>query len=526
MNGWRAGAFAAIGLLVAGVTAFGLIRGWSAGSQLNASAQLEDDQVTLHFMINGTEGADEPNRQDFIMAAIEKKFNVRLRLTAIEPGEAYNETIASLLAANDPPDMWLNINADGGVKYTMDNVLADMTYYVTPQTMPNYFQYWVDEQELREYQTNNQFARAPIPFDRKSYRAYYIRRDWLTHLGMDIPRSYDEYLEVLRAFTYNDPDNNGKNDTYGFITSGNGSGISLDWPEYIQNGLLYPAYFADDQLIDMQMDLRVGQVVDDILLVMDEGIVDPNWFLNKGNQHVDKAVHGKAGVILGDTSDFALDSNPDSLQTRSRKFNTEADWIPFNPFGQQPLRIEPSPEYPFVFSNITAGAAPEKLMLSASILDWLAGKEGFLLTHYGLEGKHYTLEGNTVFLHPEALEAGEEELLKKWSFFTPKAPEVLGLQVNDPRMTERDERVLQAITNMPVYEKLGTTLTPPLGVSVEAMRAKQNEWQVKMMFSDKSGKRWPEYRQDVMSNYKGNEIFQQFEEKIRLARKRLAGERR
>ncbi|WP_409344276.1 hypothetical protein [Paenibacillus sp. MBLB4367] len=488
-----------------------------------SSIEESEEKLSLHFFISGSPGSRLPEPEDdFVRKTIESKFNVNLNVTAMPPGDEYNATIASLLAANDPPDMWLNISPDGGAKYTLDNVLADMTYFVTPLTMPNYFKYWMNEKELREYQVHNKFARAPIPYDKKSYRSYYIRKDWLSRLGLDIPKNYAEYVKSMEAFTFRDPDGNGKNDTYGFTTAGAGTSISVEWPEFIKNGLIFPSYFENDKLVDMQMDLRVGQVTADILKVMNEGLIDPDWFLNIGNQHVDKAVQGKVGIILGNTMDFAFDSNPESLQARSKAVSPTADWVPFNPFGNQPLRTAVSPDYPFVFSNNAAGLNPEKLKKTAKILDWLAGEEGFLLTHYGIEGKHYAREGNTITLKPDVLEKDikkKGDFLKIWSFFTPNAPDVLGLTVVDSRITERDKMIYRTVTAIPVYEGLGTTLTPPLGINVEIMRARQNELQVKMIFSDKSGERWPEYRKEVMTLYEGSNIFRQYEEKIREARK-------
>ncbi|MCU6710557.1 extracellular solute-binding protein [Paenibacillus sp. J5C_2022] len=477
--------------------------------------------LALHFFINRPPSSALPDpASDIVRAAIEEEFEVQLTVTAMEEGDEYNTTIASLLAANDPPDMWLNISPDGGAKYTLDNVLADMTYYVTPETMPNYFRYWMNEMELREYQVHNKFARAPIPYDNQSYRAYYIRQDWLQKLGLKVPATYEEYVDTLRAFTYDDPDGNGIDDTYGFTTAGNGVGLSQQWPEFIKHGLIYPAYFKDDRLIDMGMDERVGAVIEDILHVMEEGVVDPDWFLNKGDQHVDKAVQGRVGVILGDTADFAYDSNPDSLQSRSRAVNPDADWVPFNPFGSRPLRTEAAPGFPFVFSNNAAGLHPEKLKRTARILDWLAGEEGFLLTHYGVEGQHYTRQGNTITIVPEAV--GEEkdvrgDFMKVWSFFTPNKPEVYGITVIDPRVTERDKQIRLTIEAIPMHEGLGTTLTPPLGINVEAMRTRQNELQVKMLFSDRSAAKWPEYRQEVLTQFHGDTIFHQYEQKIRAA---------
>ena len=43
-----------------------------------------------------------------------------------------------------------------------------------------------------------------------------VRKDWLDNLGLKAPTTLDELYDVLYAFTYNDPDKNGKNDTYGY----------------------------------------------------------------------------------------------------------------------------------------------------------------------------------------------------------------------------------------------------------------------------------------------------------------------
>jgi multiple sugar transport system substrate-binding protein len=46
-------------------------------------------------------------------------------------------------------------------------------------------------------------------------QAMYYRQDWLDALGMDVPTTWDEMVEVGLAMTYEDPDGNGKDDTYG-----------------------------------------------------------------------------------------------------------------------------------------------------------------------------------------------------------------------------------------------------------------------------------------------------------------------
>ncbi|MFD0712579.1 extracellular solute-binding protein [Paenibacillus sp. GCM10027626] len=481
-----------------------------------------DTRLQLHLFIGAPPGTSLPlPADDFVRQTIEAKFNVELRITAMPAGADYELKLASLLASNDPPDMWLSYERDGGASYALNNALADMTLFVSPAAMPDYFRYWMTETELRQYQFHNKFVRAPLPYDKKSYRTYYIRKDWLDRLGLAVPSNYDDYVNVLRAFTFGDPDGNGRNDTYGFTAAGAGESITTDWPEYVKNGLLYPDYYADGQLVDMQMDARVGKVVDDILKITQEGLADPDWFLNRNADALEKAVQGKVGVILGDTADFAADANPDSLQSRSRAIDPNANWMPFNPFGDNPLRAAVGPGYPFVFSNEVSGRNPEKLKRIAAILDWLCGPEGYLLSHYGIEGKHYSRDGDTVTLMPEAIahDIGQKgNFLAIWSFFTPNDPGPLGVKVVDPRQTERDRTIGRILASIPVYESVGTTLTPPFGINAETMRARQNELQVKMMFGDKSGANWPVYRKQILEMYNGSLIFKQYENEIRSAK--------
>lgn len=47
-----------------------------------------------------------------------------------------------------------------------------------------------------------------------------IRQDWLDNLGLSAPTNMDEFETVIKAFTEDDPDGNGVDDTYGFTYAG------------------------------------------------------------------------------------------------------------------------------------------------------------------------------------------------------------------------------------------------------------------------------------------------------------------
>lgn len=48
----------------------------------------------------------------------------------------------------------------------------------------------------------------------------FIRQDWLDNLGLSMPETMEDLQAVAHAFTYDDPDGNGKNDTYGLALDG------------------------------------------------------------------------------------------------------------------------------------------------------------------------------------------------------------------------------------------------------------------------------------------------------------------
>ncbi|MGM0876517.1 MAG: extracellular solute-binding protein [Bacillota bacterium] len=55
----------------------------------------------------------------------------------------------------------------------------------------------------------------------------WVRQDWLDNLNLESPTTIEEFEKVMDAFTNNDPDGNGKDDTFGFTFSG--SGGYLNW---------------------------------------------------------------------------------------------------------------------------------------------------------------------------------------------------------------------------------------------------------------------------------------------------------
>lgn len=69
----------------------------------------------------------------------------------------------------------------------------------------------------------------------------FIRKDWLDKLHLQAPKTLDDFYNVAKAFTLNDPDGNGKNDIYGFLRV-----------DQLRRGLLFGGVWSEGRALIVQ----------------------------------------------------------------------------------------------------------------------------------------------------------------------------------------------------------------------------------------------------------------------------------
>ncbi|WP_167859281.1 type 2 periplasmic-binding domain-containing protein [Paenibacillus cymbidii] len=489
----------------------------SAGASASASPAATKEKLELKWNVIADATFQLPSGdKDAIKKIIDQKFNVDLKLTYLPMGNDYNNKLNTMIASGDIPDVFF---AEGIASntYIKDGIARDLTKLVTPQTMPNYFKYWMKEDTLKKYQVQSVFKRAAIPYDPDIYRTFYIRKDWLDKLNLKMPTNYDELVSVMKAFTFNDPDGNGKNDTYGFTAVGNGTNISMDFPEFLKNGFVGDTYVKDDKLVDVRTDIGMTNVLNDIKKLMDLKVVDPDWLLNKSNQQYEKAGQGKVGIIVGQGKDIAFDNNPASFQYKAKQLDPKADWEPFHPWEKTGTWVETIPGNPFVISSKSSEA---KVQRSIEILDWLAGEEGFLLTKYGTANVDYKRDGNKIEVIADAFKkdfTDNNSYNEIYGWFTPRKPEIYGLDIVDSKITDRDKKIVEKIRSYKILPSVGTSLGIKEGMDLAGMRKQMNVYLTQVLFKDKDASNWPQYRQDIMNKYGGKAIFDYYAEQVSVA---------
>lgn len=144
-----------------------------------------------------------------------------------------------------------------------------------------------------------------IPFNTNaptSTSVVVYRKDWMEKVGMSEPTTLEELHDLLYAFTYEDPDGNGKDDTYGIDIGTNWMGL---WPVYgafgfaqSQNSKGSYQLQEDGSVIYTSVQDAYKSALGVIKEWYDEGIIDPECITDKRDQVRTKWSNGTIGVMV------------------------------------------------------------------------------------------------------------------------------------------------------------------------------------------------------------------------------------
>ncbi|MCL6460022.1 MAG: extracellular solute-binding protein [Gorillibacterium sp.] len=229
----------------------------------------------------------------------------------------------------------------------------------------------------------------------KTNHSLLIRNDWLQTLDLAVPRTDQELLQVLKAFTYGDPDKNGKDDTLGINFTGLGAllnGNIAGGIRPIDMMFRNVGYLIDQGHVTRAWDQAKAALAYEKELYQ-SGVIDPNLLTDKDGEKAKlDFVNGKLGVFW--VSSGIEDAYP-LLQSLKKKVPTaelKAIPLPQGPFGQfNPLAKAP---VQLVGAINKQAANPEAVI---QYLDFMVSEKVLTTLRYGIEGEHYQRNANGCF---------------------------------------------------------------------------------------------------------------------------------
>lgn len=187
-----------------------------AGCQKKQTATDPNEKITIRWMGFPIDGVGTPN--EVIEKYIEEKFDVNLEPIFITYGE-YQDKKAMMLAGDDIPDIIYEFDPKNVVQDADQGFIAKIPYETIKKYAPDIYNV-INETEPRAWSYSRvdgeNFGIPNLAYANNYVKIGLWREDWLKNVGIDkIPETIEEMGDALYKFTYNDPDGNGQNDTYG-----------------------------------------------------------------------------------------------------------------------------------------------------------------------------------------------------------------------------------------------------------------------------------------------------------------------
>ncbi len=225
-------------------------------------------------------------------------------------------------------------------------------------------------------------------------KGIFIRTDWLKKVGKEIPTTWEELYEVAKAFTLEDPDGNGINDTYGLTGDGVGNlrfffasvGHSNRYWVKQEDGTWTHGALMEDNI----------EILKWLRKMYDEKLIDPELGSTTWQASLQKFSSNQFGMCIR---------------------NADADWInnvmvtyygaanpDVNPFERlslipalaldkdTPIRMEGYVSC-MCATQFASTLSDEKLERFLNYFEYLLTPEGRML-RMGFEGKDYTVEAD------------------------------------------------------------------------------------------------------------------------------------
>ncbi|QJC50965.1 extracellular solute-binding protein [Paenibacillus albicereus] len=312
-----------------------------------------------------------------------------------------NTKINLLMSAKDtrPGILWT-----GDTKEYTKWVDAGIAQDVTPSLQKygkEILDYYRKDTLFYHWDKSGKIFRIPGDVPEASYMTTIVRKDWLDKLGLQPPKTLDEYIEVIRAFASGDPDGNGKKDTYGI--SGDNYYRSLA-PFFYAYGLDVENFVknADGSIQFGALDPKVKDVLKLLSELYKEGVMDPRMTTsanNDDNKVNDIYASGKVGSFYRWVDYF----NPgNSVNMSFKKLNPSGEYISIAPIqGPDGFSSDlPDPGIGWCYLVVTDATDVDS---AVQVLNTMATPEVFKKITFGNEGEHYTMENGifTPTIQPE-----------------------------------------------------------------------------------------------------------------------------
>lgn len=217
--------------------------------------------------------------------------------------DEYDSRVNLMIASGDLPDFF-RVNVVQFQQLVDAGLVADMTSaykdYASADTR------MVIEQEggptpIAACTFDGKMLAVPWTYLHEGVPMLWVRTDWLEALGADVPKTMQDVFDLSRAFTHDDPDGNGEDDTIGLFMS---KALFDAWGLGFFNSFhAYPKAWITDsngRLVYGSVQPEMRDALEQLQAMYADGQLDAEFIVKDGNKALEMIASGKCGLHYGE----------------------------------------------------------------------------------------------------------------------------------------------------------------------------------------------------------------------------------
>ena len=281
---------------------------------------------------------------DYLNSAL----NLKITYDWLADSSAYTEKVNLAIASGEIPDV-MYVNSQAQLKQLVDNeMVEDLTDYMAPyfsDMMNDRFQKY-GAYGLESAMFDGRMMALPNLNGGYEFSFMWVRQDWVTALGAQMPKTLDEVIALAKLFMEKDPNGNGEGKTIGIAVNPQVAGIynnlgNID-PIFGTFGAFPRQWIRDENgaitygTISQETKQALGYVAD----LYSNGVLDKEFAIRTGDNFNSLLLSGRCGIFFGPWW------MPDWPLNAAIANNPQADWVPvlapldangsFNVYRQKP----------------------------------------------------------------------------------------------------------------------------------------------------------------------------------------------
>lgn len=349
--------------------------------------------ITVEVFDRGNTGGSDPANNfwtTWIKEKIKKDLNLDVTFVVVPRSEEVNK-LNVLMAANQAPDISYTYTESVAYNFFKNGGLADLS-----QPLADYgkdLTAYLGDEVLSYGQWAGKQAAVPAKRISRAKYATYLRKDWVDKMGMQMPKTREEFHQILLAIKEKNP-----------------GGVENVIPMTATSDVPWCFGPIIDSFINVnasEEELYVNNVIDEQLLLpgfkdgiryinqlYNEGLVDPQFPLYKDSQQVDAdTARGVVGSYTGNY-DYPLRTSP-GIITQLKANIPDAEFVPVDCFENADGK-----NYKTLYSPagllIIVPASSKNVNGAVQYLNWLSLPENRDFITMGEEGVHHTLDEENI----------------------------------------------------------------------------------------------------------------------------------